>query len=94
MGYTLVGMRFNSISMRHMLDTFHVCYEVTSVDTAEPKSVMRDGDRQNTEKSVDCGSVVERRVVGAAERSGLEKNKGKIAISSQYPLPTVHVPMD
>ena len=94
MGYTLVGMHFNSVSMHHMLDTFHVCYEVTSVDTAEPKSVMHDGDRQNMEKSVDCGSVVERRVVGAAERSGLEKNKGKIAISLQYPLPTVHVPMD
>ena len=28
--------------------------------------------------------MVERRVVGAAERSGLEKNKGKIAISLHY----------
>ena len=81
MGYTLAGMRFNSVSMRHMSDTFHVCYEVMSVNTAEPKSVLHDGDRQNTEKSVDCGSVVERRVAGAAEQSGLEKNKGKIAIS-------------
>ena len=94
MGYAPAGMRFNSVSMRHTSDTFHVCYEVTSVDTAEPKSAMRDGDRRNTEKSVGCGSVVEQRVAGAAEWSSLEKNKGKIAISSQYPLPTVHVPMD
>ena len=80
--------------MHHMLDTFHVCYEVTSVDTAELKSAMHNGDQRNMEKLVDRGSVVEQRVAGAAERSRLEKNKGKIAISSQYPLPTVHVPMD
>ena len=87
-------MRFNSVSTRHTLDTFHVCYEVTSVNTAEPRSAMRDGDRQNTGKSVDRGSVMERSVAGVAERSGIKKNKGKIVISSQYPLPTVHVPMD
>ena len=87
-------MHFNNVSMRHMLDTFHVCYEVTSVNTAELKSAMRDSDRRNTGKLVDCGSLVERRVAGAVERSSLEKHKGKIAISSQYPLPTVHVPMD
>ena len=40
-GYTLAGMHFNHVSMRHMSDTFHVCYEVTSVNTAELKSVMR-----------------------------------------------------
>ena len=45
-------------------------------------------------KLVDRGLVVEWRVVGAVEWSGLEKNKGKIAISLQYPLPMVHVPMD
>ena len=44
-GYVLAGMRFNCVSMRHMSDTFHVCYEVTSVNTAEPKSAMHDGDR-------------------------------------------------
>ena len=93
-GYMPAGMHFNSVSMRHTLDTFHVCYEVTSVDTAELKSTMRNGNQRNTEKSVDCGLVVEWRVAGAAEQSGLEKNKGKIAISSQYPLPMVHVPMD
>ena len=45
MGYTLAGMHFNHVSMCHTLDTFHVCYEVMSVNTAELKSVMRDGDR-------------------------------------------------
>ena len=35
MGYALAGMCFNSVSMHHMLDTFHVCHEVTSVNTAE-----------------------------------------------------------
>ena len=45
MGYMLAGMRFNSVSMRHTSDTFHVCYEVTSVNTAEPRSVMRDSDQ-------------------------------------------------
>ena len=94
MGHVLAGMRFNCISMRHTLDTFHVCYEVTSVNTMEPKSMMRNSNQRNTEKLVDCGSVVEQRVAGAAEQSRLEKNKGKIVISSQYPLPTVHVPMD
>ena len=82
-GYMLAGMRFNSISMCHMLDTFHVCYQVTSVNTAEPRSTMRDGDQQNTGKSVDHGSVMERSVAGAGERSGIKKNKGKMAISSQ-----------
>ena len=93
-GYAPAGMHFNSISTRHTSDTFHVCYEVTSVNTAEPRSAMRDGDRQNTGKSVDRGLVMERSVAGVAERSGIKKNKGKIVISSQYPLPTVHVPMD
>ena len=45
MGYMPAGMRFNSVSMRHTSDTFHVCYEVMSVDTAELKSMMHDGDR-------------------------------------------------
>ena len=44
MGYALAGMRFNSVSTRHMSDTLHVCYEVTSVNTAELRSAMRDGD--------------------------------------------------
>ena len=86
MGYMPVGMCFNSVSMHHMSGMFHVCYEVTSVNTVELKSMMHDSDQQNMEKSVDCGSVVEWRVVEAAEWSGLEKkekNKGKIAISSQ-----------
>ena len=43
-GYTLAGMCFNSINMCHMLDMFHVCYEVMSVNTAELKGAMRDGD--------------------------------------------------
>ena len=94
MGYAPAGMRFNSVSTRHMSDMFHVCYEVMSVNTAEPRSAMCDGDRRNTGKLVDCGSVMERSVAGVAERSGIKKNKGKIAISSQYPLPMVHVPMD
>ena len=94
MGYAPAGMRFNGVSTRHTLDTFHVCYEVTSVNTAEPRSTMRDGDRRNTGKSVDWGLVMEWSVVGVAEQSGIKKNKGKTAISSQYPLPTVHVPMD
>ena len=93
-GYAPAGMRFNSISMRHMSDTFHVCYEVMSVNMAELRCAMRNGNRRNTGKSVDCGSVTEQSVAGAAERSGIKKNKGKIAISLQYPLPTVHVPMD
>ena len=77
MGYTPAGMRFNSVSMHHMSDMFHVCYEVMSVNTAELKSTMCNGNRQNTEKLVDHGSVVEQRVAGAAEQSRLEKNKGK-----------------
>ena len=64
MGYAPAGMRFNGISTRHMSDTFHVCYEVTSVNTAELRSAMRDGDRQNTGKSVDHGSVMEQSVAG------------------------------
>ena len=43
MGYTPAGMRFNCISMRHMSDMFHVCYEVMSVNTVELKSAMRNG---------------------------------------------------
>ena len=82
MGYAPAGMRFNSVSTRHMSDTFHVCYEVMSVNTAEPRCAMRDSDRRNTGKSVDRGSVTERSVAGAAERSDIRKNKGKIAISS------------
>ena len=82
MGYAPAGMRFNSVSTRHMSDTFHVCYEVTSVNMAEPRSTMRDGDQRNTGKSVDHGSVMEWSVAGVAERSGIKKNKGKIAISS------------
>ena len=83
MGYVLAGMCFNSVSTRHMLDMFHVCYEVMSVNTAEPRCAMRDGDQRNTGKSVDHGLVMEQSVAGAAERSGIKKNKGKIAISSQ-----------
>ena len=75
--YTLAGMRFNSVSTRHTSDTFHVCYEVTSVNTAELRSAMHDGDRRNTGKSVDHGSVMERSVAGVAEQSGIKKNKGK-----------------
>ena len=93
-GYAPAGMCFNSVSTCHTLDTFHVCYEVMSVNTAEPRSAMHDGDQRNTGKSVDRGSVMEQSVAGAAERSGIKKNKGKTAISLQYPLPTVHVPMD
>ena len=86
-GYMLAGMCFNSVSTRHMLDTFHVCYEVTSVNTAELRSAMRNSDQQNTGKSADRGSVMEQSVAGAAEQSGIKKNKGKIAISS-HPLGT------
>ena len=77
MGYAPVGMCFNSVSTCHTSDTFHVCYEVMSVNTAELRCAMRDGDRQNTGKSVDRGSVTERSVAGAAEWSGIRKNKGK-----------------
>ena len=82
MGYVPAGMCFNSVSTRHTSDMFHVCYEVTSVNTAEPRSAMCNGDQQNTGKSVDRGSVMEWSVAGAAEWSGIKKNKGKIAISS------------
>ena len=84
MGYTPAGMCFNSISTCHTSDTFHVCYEVMSVNTAEPRSTMRDGDRRNTGKLVDHGLVMEWSVAGAAEWSGIKKNKGKIVISSHY----------
>ena len=73
MGYAPAGMRFNSVSMRHTSDTFHVCYEVMSVNTAELRSAMRDSDRRNTGKSVDRGLVMERSVAGVAERSGIKK---------------------
>ena len=93
MGYTPAGMRFNSVSTRHTLDTFHVCYEVTSVNTAELRSTMRDSDWQNTGKLVDRGSVMEWSVAETAEQSGMgkenkRKNSDKIAISSQ-PSPIV-----
>ena len=74
-GYVPAGMCFNSVSMHHMSDMFHVCYEVTSVNTAKPKSAMCDGDWWNTENSVDCGLVVEQRVVGAVEQSRIEKKE-------------------
>ena len=80
MGYAPAGMRFNSVSTLHTSDTFHACYEVMSVNMVEPRCAMRDDDRQNTGKSVDHGSVTERSVAGAAEQSGIRKNKGKIAI--------------
>ena len=73
MGYALVGMRFNGVSMCHTSDTFHVCYEVTSVNTAELRSVMRDGDQQNTGKLVDHGSVMEQSVAETAEQSRMGK---------------------
>ena len=73
MEYAPAGMRFNSVSTCHTSDTFHVCYEVMSVNTAELRSAMRDGDRRNTGKSVDRGSVMERSVAGTAERSGIKE---------------------
>ena len=73
MGYAPAGLHFNSVSTCHTSATFHVCYEVTSVNTAEPRSAMRDGDRRNTGKSLDRGSVMERSVAGAAERSGIKE---------------------
>ena len=85
MGYALAGMCFNSISTHHMSDMFHVCYEVMSVNTTEPRSVMCDGNRRNTGKLVDRGSVMEWSVAGAAEQSGIKKNKEKIVISSHSP---------
>ena len=78
MGYVPAGMRFNSVSTRHTSDMFHVCYEVMSVNMAEPRSAMCDGDQRNTGKLVDCGSVMERSVAGAVEWSGIKKSKGKI----------------
>ena len=71
--YVPAGMRFNSVSMRHMSDMFHVCYEVTSVNTAELRSAMCNDNRRNTGKSVDRGSVMEWSVAGTAERSGMGK---------------------
>ena len=73
MGYAPVGMRFNSVSMCHTSDMFHVCYEVTSVNTAELRSAMCDGNQRNTGKSVDCGSVMERSVAETAEQSRMGK---------------------
>ena len=72
-GCALAGVRFNSISTRHMLDTFHVCYEVTSVNTAELRSAMHNSDQQNTGKSVDRGSVMEQSVAETAEWSKMGK---------------------
>ena len=43
MGYMLAGLCFNSVSMCHMLDTFHVCYEAMSVNTVELRCVMCNG---------------------------------------------------
>ena len=73
MGYVLVGMCFNSVSTHHTLDTFHVCYEVTSVNTVEPRSAMHDSNRQNAGKSVDRGSAMERSVAETAEQSRMGK---------------------
>ena len=73
MGCVPAGVRFNSISTHHTLDMFHVCYEVTSVNTAELKSTMCNGNRQNTAKSVDCGSVMEQSVAETAEQSRMGK---------------------
>ena len=75
MGYMLAGMRFNSVSMHHTSDTFHVCYEVTSVDTVELRGVMHDSDQRNTGKSVDHGLVMEQSVAETAEQSGMGKIK-------------------
>ena len=72
-GYMLVGMRFNSVSTHHTSDTFHVCYDVTSVNAVGLRSVMCNGDRRNTGKSVDRGLVMEWSVAETAERSGMGK---------------------
>ena len=72
-GYMLVGMCFNSISTHHTLDMFHVCYEVMSVNTAELRSTMRDGDQRSTGKSVDHGLVMEQSVAETAEQSRMGK---------------------
>ena len=69
MGYMLAGLCFNSISTHHMSDTFHVCYEVMSVNTAEPRSAMCNSNQRNTEKSVDCELVMEQnRKIGEKQR--------------------------
>ena len=47
--------------------------EVMSVNTAEPRSVMCDGNQWSMEKSVDYGLVVEQSVVEAVEWSRIEK---------------------
>ena len=73
MGYAPAGMRFNSVSTRHTSDMFHVCYEVTSVNTAELRSVMHNSNRRNTGKSVDHGSVMEQSVAETAEWSEMGK---------------------
>ena len=73
MGYIPAGLHFNSVSTCHMLATFHVCCEVTSVNTAELRSAMCDSDQQNTEKLVDCGLVVEWSVADAAEQRRCKK---------------------
>ena len=72
-GCAPAGVHFNSVSTRHTLDTFHVCYEVTSVNTAEPRSAMCNSNRQNTGKLVDHGSVMEWSVAETAEQSGMGK---------------------
>ena len=73
MGYAPAGMRFNSVSTDHTSDMFHVCYEVTSVDTAELRGAMRNSNQRNTGKSVDHGLVMEWSVVETAERSRMGK---------------------
>ena len=74
-GCTLAGVCFNSVSTCHMLDTFHVCYEVTSVNTVEPRSVMRNGNQRNTGKLVDHGSVMEWSVAETVEQSKMGKQR-------------------
>ena len=64
MGYVPAGMRFNSVSTRHTSDTFHVCYEVMSVNTVELRCTMRNGDQRNT------GKIGGLWVSGGAEWSG------------------------
>ena len=45
MGYVPVGLHFNSVSTCHTLAMFHVCYEVTSVNTVELRSAMHDSNQ-------------------------------------------------
>ena len=74
MGYVLAGMCFNSVSTRHTSDTFHVCYEVMSVNTVELRCAMHNGDQQNTGKIgglwVDDGAE-------CSGSSGTERHKEK-----------------